>query len=108
MQAQSFQGASQDGAREDALKNEAPASCVSPIGAGLQTDPFGITGSTEVESQPPYAQSEPTANAERCISAKFLFPLDTAGLTRRDKSSQRKKIVAVEQLVNKVRKVGSL
>ncbi|KAL8271930.1 hypothetical protein Esti_004054 [Eimeria stiedai] len=54
----------------------------------------------ELHSQQDQAEAD-TSQPEKCVSARVLFPVDAPGLLRREKGPQRKKIVAIDQLVNK-------
>ncbi|KAL8455761.1 hypothetical protein Emag_000335 [Eimeria magna] len=93
-------------AHRDAIPKEAsedapPEESRTPYSTN-QLDIFESLGFPDGELHSQQGQGETDApHPEECVSAKVLFPVDTPGLLRREKGPQRKKIVVIDQLVNK-------
>ncbi|KAL8449799.1 hypothetical protein Emed_002762 [Eimeria media] len=67
-----------------------------------QLDIFESLGFPDGELHFQQDQGETDApHPDECVSARVLFPVDAPGVLRREKGPQRKKIVAIDQLVNK-------
>ncbi|OEH80139.1 hypothetical protein cyc_02518 [Cyclospora cayetanensis] len=95
-----------DAGSEDTPQHEPPAPSTLSVGVSLPSDPMSGKGRQEEQTwprnDPPPEQENKAGTADKCVSVRILFPADAPGsVPRREKGSQRRKVVPIEHLMNK-------